>query len=387
VIGAIAWAAAGVAACAVAADVGARAWLRARGRVWVHRPHARRELRIATDVLPGLSPVARFEANADGERGGPVPRDPARTTRWSVAGGSAAECYLLDQGETWAAVMERALAARTGEPVHVGSVARSLAPCARLAALLDRALAHVRGLDGVVLMVGASDLVAWFEEGAPPTPGARRIEVGGEPRLDDLADEHPFGPFRWTRPRRSAAWRIARRAHARHFGATEVRERAGASIAAHRARRAAARNVRDEAPDPAGMLDVYRRDLGALLDVLQRRAPRVVVALQPWLDAPLDAAGEARLWNFGQGSPYRGEVDTYFSSRLVRELMARIEEAPRSVALARGLETVELRSVVPSDLEHYYDMLHFTPAGAALVGAEVARAIEDGSRGTRRSAA
>lgn len=145
--------------------------------------------------------------------------------------------------------------------------------------------------------------------------------------------------------------------------------------------------MRDDAPDPGAMLEAYRRDLGALLDAVQRRAPRVVVALQPWLDAPLDAEGEARLWNFGQGSPYRGPIDTYFSSRLVRELMGRIEDATHAVAVERGLETVALRTAVPSDLEHYYDLLHFTPAGAALVGAEIARAIAGDSSGARRTAA
>ena len=53
----------------------AQVWLVARADWFVRQPYSRQEFRIATDVLPQLDPVARFECNADGERGDPLPGD------------------------------------------------------------------------------------------------------------------------------------------------------------------------------------------------------------------------------------------------------------------------------------------------------------------------
>ena len=102
----------------------------------------------------------------------------------------------------------------------------------------------------------------------------------------------------------------------------------------------------------------------------------MVIARQPWLDRALTDEEEKLLWNFGQGSPYRGELDTYYTLRLVRELMGRVDDVAAEVAEAEGVAAIDLRAVVPSDFEHYYDFLHHTPKGAAEVGRAVAECID-----------
>ena len=57
----------------IVSELAARLWIKKRDRWCIHQPFARRRTHIATDVLPQLPEVATFEANADGERGGPVP--------------------------------------------------------------------------------------------------------------------------------------------------------------------------------------------------------------------------------------------------------------------------------------------------------------------------
>jgi len=47
------------------------------------------------------------------------------------------------------------------------------------------------------------------------------------------------------------------------------------------------------------------------------------------------------------------------------------------VARELGAESLELRSQVPADFEHYYDEMHHTPKGCALVGELVAQAIAE----------
>ena len=97
-----------------------------RYRVW--HPNALRVLQIHPSVHPSFRDSITFMTNAEGERGRTCPRDCFRIL---VAGGSATECYYLDQADTWAAVLERrlndarALRLLAARYVHVGNIARS----------------------------------------------------------------------------------------------------------------------------------------------------------------------------------------------------------------------------------------------------------------------
>lgn len=354
----------------VAAELIARSVLVRRGATFVHRPHSRSTFELSAEALPEMPTTVRFAANADGERGDPVPTNPEGTMRVLVAGGSAAECYLLDQGATWPALLQERLGALPGatRPVHVGNVARSLIACRQIDALLTRALPRFKGLDVVVLMVGASDLVSWLEAGTPPEVTRGDVDVRKH------SAEHPLGPFGWS-PKQTALYRVVRRLAARFQGEPPVRRDVGASLVKHRAMRAAATTLVREVPDPSPMLEAFERDLRALVATCRAHAPRVVVARQPWLDRNFSKAELGCLWNFGQGSPYRGDLDTYYDIDVVRELMRQVDAVAARVARETGSAQVDLRTAVPSDFEHYYDFLHFTPEGARTVAEALTDAV------------
>ncbi len=65
-------------------------------------------------VLPSQEALVRFEVNSEGERGDEPPADSRATYRILVAGGSAAECYFLDQPSTWPEVLKRELSTARG---------------------------------------------------------------------------------------------------------------------------------------------------------------------------------------------------------------------------------------------------------------------------------
>ena len=291
---------AGLAAAVAVAEMFARVRLARQGHVFVHRPHTRRRFQVSRDALPALPSTVRFESNADGERAGPVPADPEGTLRVLVAGGSAAECYMLDQDVTWPARLEARLRddPRIERPVHVGNVARSLIACRQIEAVLAAALPRFHSLDVIVLMVGASDLVSWFEARTPPAISRDDVDV------TRYCEEHPFGPFRWT-PKGSALYRVARRLFARLQGEEPLRRDVGASLVKHRAMRASATTILHETPDPAPLLRSFEEDLRALVRTCLRHAPRVVVARQPWLDR--DFTPERRAMELRSGQPLSRE--------------------------------------------------------------------------------
>jgi len=361
----------------VLAELLARLWLRLRNQYWVWTPHRRIHMEIDRETLPALEPLVRFEVNRDGERGDEPPSRGPTTYRALVAGGSAAECYLLDQESTWPAVVQSVL--RDPENlerldhthVHVGSAARSLVPCWYIHRMLEHTLPRVEKLDVTILMVGASDLVGWLEKKGPAV-----VEHGGLP-TSSYFGQHPEGPFGWTL-RSLALRKLVGRLQQRILRPIERRERTGKKIADNRAMRARAKELLDSYPDPTPMLAAYGRDLRKVIDLLRTRSRRVLVVGQPWFDKEFDAAEKAVMWNFGAGRPYDGEVTVYYTHRVASELMGKVDSVTATVARDAGAEYLDLMPVLERNLETYYDFFHFTPKGAQAVGASIAQALLSG---------
>ncbi|MBK7874974.1 MAG: hypothetical protein IPJ77_04355 [Planctomycetes bacterium] len=352
----------------------ARAWMARKAPYFVWTPFARTRLELDRAALPSLPPTAHWEINSQGERGAEPPADTARTYRVLVTGGSAAECYFLDQKDTWAEVIARelgapdALAKLGAQRVHVGNTARSLVACEEIELMLRRTLPRYERLDAVVFLVGASDVVHWLEKKTPA-----RIEPKPIPASQVFA-WHPEGPFGWS-PRTLALRRIASLWNKRLRRPIEVRERAGKRLDDARAMRQRAKELLDRTPNPAPMLDHFETHLRRLVELCRAKGARVVIARQPWLEKQLTPDERALLWNFGAGRPYAGEVTTYYAHEAVWKLLTQVDERAVRVANELGVEALELNSIVPRDFEHYYDELHHTPKGCELLGRAVARQL------------
>src|SRR5204862_1477425 len=93
----------------VVAELSARYCLRRFGRYYVWPPYSRTQMEIDSSVLPMMAPTTRFDVNEAGERGDPLPSDLAHTYRVLVGGGSATECYYMDQEASWPYVVQRLL--------------------------------------------------------------------------------------------------------------------------------------------------------------------------------------------------------------------------------------------------------------------------------------
>lgn len=353
-------------------ELGLRAYYRRRGAGWVLEPGSVQVLEIDRETLPSLEAEVRIAVNDDGERGDALPTDWSDTYRVLVAGGSAAECYMLDQPTQWPAVLQRALTERAerldARRVHVGNIGRSLVRCEYVEWMLRATLPRMPRLDAVVLMVGASDLVAWLEQGCPS-----QVESGA---LDPerCFQQHDLGPYGWQRSRLALRQLVKRIKH-RLQPSVSRRERVGKSFAKSRAMRAAAKQMITVTPDPAPMLALYEAWLHRTIEAARSTGARVIVARQPWLQRDFTPEEAKLLWNFGQGRPYEGTVTTYYDIQVVHELLAAVDRSTARVADELGVEACELRSRLDASFETFYDTLHFTPRGAEAVGRLIARAL------------
>jgi lysophospholipase L1-like esterase len=368
--------AASLVAVGVLAELLARAWLLLFGEYYVWPPGARLHMNTDRAAVPELEPLIRIEFNAEGERGGPLPADWKDTMRVLVAGGSVAECWYLDQASTWPQVIERRLnepenLARLGvRRVHVGNIARSLLTVEHIERIFDCVLDRYERIDAILLMVGASDLVHWLEKGTPSA-----ID-GYELPLESIFGQHPEGPFGWS-PKAFALWRIVASLRRKLLRPIVTHENAGRRIARARQAKARAKTMVREVPDPAPMLERFERNLRSLVARAKTRATRVLLVRQPWLEKEFLPEEERHLWMFGAGagSTRLAASAAYYSLDVVWGLMRRVDERIVAVAKELGVETIDLRPVVPPNFDLWYDEMHHTAAGCERIGNAVAERL------------
>lgn len=368
---------AAVAVLGVGAEMAARWWIRNRTRHHVWAPGLRLELRQPPQLFRDVEPVARFEINADGERGGPVRRGEPGLYRVLVAGGSAVECLALDQQTCWTGALEgrlnqaeslRGLGARRA---HVGSIGRGGISSRHLDVVFEHLLPEYPRLSLIVVMVGGNDVVLWLEEGAPPE--LRPPTIG----VEDVFPYHPEQEFGWT-PGQTALVELARRLRQAWWHPLEIRRDAGAWVARARRMRAEARELRTEVPDPAVMLNGFEHHFRRLLRRAAAHADRVLVVRQPWFepaggDYTLEEAGH--LWHGGLGKAWKQQISVYYAQEILNRLMCGVDTRAALVAEALGIEHLDLRPAVAPTLENYYDFVHYTPTGAAIVARQVAATV------------
>jgi hypothetical protein len=363
----------------VVLELAARAWIRRRGGFAVWRPGHRLHMHTDRNVLPSQEALVRFEINSEGERGGEPPADWRETYRVLVAGGSAAECYFLDQPSTWPEVLKRelskpeALASLGAAHVHVGSIGRSLVSAESIDEVLTRVLPRYRRLDVVVFMIGAANVANWLAKSAPSSIE----EKTGSAAV--MFDVHPYGPF-GLRPGRSGMGEILRRLRSKHLRPVEVRHGSGARLAKAREMRRKAATIVTTMPDPAPMLDHFERVFREMLVDVRKRVPRVIVAHQPWFRKDQYSPEElAHFWHGAAGNPYAGVVTSYYSFEIVSRLVDLMDRRVDLVCRELGIEQVDLMPGLEPSLATFYDFWHFTPAGAAVVGKAVAEAVLSGA--------
>jgi len=364
----------GVLALLALLEFAARRWIAAQNAYFVWTPWSRTRLELDETAFPNLPRIVRQENNADGERGDPLPRDRRGWLRVLVAGGSAAECYFLDQPDSWPGRLQSllneppALQTLGAKRVHVGNIARSLAPCDTLLEMFEHVAPRYEKLDLVLLMVGASDVVGWLETATPSTISASRIVY------DDYFDEHPRRPYSLS-PSHWALRRLLADAQRRWFHPVRVRERVGARFHELRRRRREAKEWIDTVPDPKPMLEHFERYFGKLIDAARVKGARVLVVRQPWFDKDFTPQEEAAMWSFCVGRPYTEPTTRYYTHDVVRRLMKLADERAAKVAEERGVEHIDLMPHLERSLTTYYDFLHFTPAGADHVARLCAQAV------------
>ena len=354
------------------AELVARRWIRTRNEHFVWQPGLRMRIEPDREVCPQFERTTRFEVNSDGERGDEPPRQCAGLYRVLVAGGSQPEGYLLDQDTSWPGALQRLLATPDhlqqlgAARVHVGCIARSGVGTEALALILGRILPRYKRLNTIIVIVGASDVLRWLEEGAPAAP-ARPVTVA------DVFRCHPETRYGWH-PKKTAFFDLVRRWRLRWLRPLEVQRHAGRWIVKARAMRLQA-NILDSVPSPEPMLDHFDVCFRRAIRLAKAHADRVIVVRQPWSNLHGVPAETPHIWNGGLGRAWQEHVTTFVSLTVLTRLMGVIDARAAAAAEELEVEQVDLMPLLEPTLDNYYDCFHPTPAGSAIVAKAVAAAV------------
>jgi len=155
----------------------------------------------------------------------------------------------------------------------------------------------------------------------------------------------------------------------------EIKENAGAWLVAGRKMRAEAKDIRTTVPDPGAVLKHFERHFRRALLHATARAPRVLVARQPWFEKKYTDQEQARFWHGGIGRPWKEKVSVYFSVDVINRLLSLIDARVIAVAEELGVQHITLQPLLNQGLRHYYDHDHFTPEGAAVAARAIAAAL------------
>jgi lysophospholipase L1-like esterase len=356
------------------AELGSRWWMRHRSRYHVWPAHARIEIRMDPDVFPELERRCRFYINADGERGSDVPADTRGLYRVLAVGGSAVECFGLDQASSWPGCLERLLntpanlAELGARRVHVGNIGHSGVGSAELEIILSRVLPQYEHLDAILIMVGASDVYHWLEEGAQPSRPPFCVPEHA------LFAEHPLHRYGW-KPSAWALAEVARRLRRAWLHPAEIKERAAAWFATARRMRAAAQEIRRDMPDATVVATHFEEHFTRVVRLARAHADSVIVVRQPWFEGEYSSEELSHFWQGGLGKAWKEQVSVYYGLEIVNRLLELVDSRAADVADALGVPQLDLRPLLTLGLRHYYDHDHHTAAGAAVIGRAVATAL------------
>jgi hypothetical protein len=250
--------------------------------------------------------------------------------------------------------------------VHVGSIARSGVGSEALDLIFRKVLPRYPRLQLIVIMVGATDVLRWLEQGAPESPAPVRV--------DEVFRCHPEGSFGWKVSSLASA-ELLRRERRRRLKPVERRDNVGRWIANARTMRAQATEIRRVVPDPSPMLRSFRQHFPRLVEQAKTHADRVLIVRQPWFDKAFTPEEAAHMWHGAAGQVWRDNVKTFYSAEVCSKLMRVVDAHAAVMAAALGVEQIDLMPWLDRSLSTYYDAFHLTPTGARAVAALVAAAI------------
>lgn len=304
---------------------------------------------------------ARFEKwrhNRYGFRGSEIGLQKQPGVQRVVCMGTS-ESYGLSEGagQEWPAQLADSLAGRGGFEVINASVVGL--PMHKFAAYLDHYVLRFQP-DIVVLVINPFAYLT-----APRTNSGQALRVNGPGAPQRGPISRTLGLLRVYPKIRQTGRRLLPSGLVRGF----LERRAEQRVAAETAKRLGGRPLMDAVPD--SLLAQYHDDLLELTAHLIDRDIQVVYVTYPTLLSRDDLSDER------EAVLNERRYFVTYSEAGLRDVARRFAVATRQFAAECDRPLVDIAGSMPVDRRHFFDAVHYTPAGAALMAHETAAVLRD----------
>ncbi len=333
------------------------------------------EFSPSSEVMPGISGRSRFIINELGVRGASF----SEQDRYRIltVGGSTTECLYLDESEAWPHLLQEMLnEGFEDSPLWVGNVGKSGNNTRHHILQIEKLLDRYPDINLVVSLVGVNDLQIRLSR----DDNYRTLDEEDSAYRRKLLNEAFHRPPGWdaTFPayKRTEIWRLLRdaRQDLRLAFSRLVQDRAGMIYTRWRNHRQSAARIRSKLPDLSIALDEYRRNIHAIINLVEERNATIVFMTQPSMwrsDLPRELSN--LLWSGGIGQYQIEPGREYYSVSALANAMNMYNEALLGVCDERRILCVDLALALTKDDTVFYDDFHFNESGARQAASVLAR--------------
>jgi len=344
-----------------------------RGKGYYFMPPNHRTLfRPRPGIMPGISGDSNFVTNSNGVRGDEFPTQDSY--RILAVGGSTTECSYLDQPETWTHLLQETLNRNTwSQKIWVGNAGLSGTTTRHHLVAMQYLPLREMKINAVILLIGINDLSVRLSHDKDYDPNfLEKPEVKKELLYRTFSGTYhlyPEDPFY----KRTALWQILRQA--KQMMSTEhIEDEDGRIYITWREHRRSASEMRDALPDLSSALEEYARNINMIIDIAQEKSVRPILMTQPTMwRAGLPQDLDALLWLGGIGDFQKESGKPYYSVTALEKAMKAYNDTLLRVCRERGLECLDLASLLEKDTTVFYDDAHFNESGARKVAGALSK--------------
>ncbi len=356
--------------CIVVLEIGFFYFFTHKTGYFVWPPNTKRTFNPNPSLIPGIRGMAEFKTNSWGIRG----RDFSDEDSYRILtiGGSTTEGLYLDESETWPTKLEKYLNEISGIQVWVGNVGRS-------GMSAKEHILHVKYLpkdypkiDAVIILVGVNDLLRWLAN-----PDFLEDFDNEGKLLDRAFVMHPHFSYRSL-----LTYQMVERAYYKidllvNEPPQGFQEGSGEHFIDLRRKRHDSPKI-DTIPDLSLALTVYKRNINKIIDLAQSKNVRIIFLTQPTMWRPdLNEKEKGFLWLGSKGYVFDPNVTEYYSVRALSFMMKKYNDTLLNVCRERGVECIDIASMLPQDTTIFYDDCHFNEDGSKKVTSIIGRYLSE----------
>ncbi len=355
--------------CLAAAEVVLRL-ARDPDRYFPYFPNSNRVFYPSDDITPGIHDPSRFTTNSYGARGPELDGEPIRIL---TVGGSTTACTVLDDDETWPALLMKDLNVRAGAPLFwVTNSGMDGSNTHHHLMHVKYFLPKLPKIDYVILYAGLNDVGMWlyvtdWDPNYLDDPAHWASRVGEAFRVSN------YTPAAYPWYRHLELWKRASILKARVL--TLIAQRNGdaglivqdenlAWMLREQQRRAKAEKQfvhRAKMETLPAALDSYARNLVQIAELTRAAGAEPIFMAQAIDHVILDEAERKRWW---MGAMDGGK--TYVEEEQMRDLLLAFNARMKEVAEAHHVLFVDLPALLHDQRGLFFDGVHFNERGAAV---------------------